>query len=265
MKSAGNSRIAVGRRIIHGDAEIDFHHVGPDVIDELRPRVVPAVVPAGAVDARGVDVEHFRRAIAIAVADTFVVATIVERRHEPLRSISNVVVVFDLRVNDGNDPRDLVGNSGPSQSKCGTLPPPRIIAPQGSTGITRDPRLRRVGIDQPPYRRLERANLLAFRPLDLVYGDDQAEIVEVRHRAEIDRRLVPRGGHALPHGGGSVHRDPSPRGRHARYLVVRARPAHRRHGDSEHGARVHERVGTQLQAQHATAGAHGAPRRGRGG
>jgi hypothetical protein len=28
---------------------------------------------------------------------------------------------------------------------------------------------------------------------------------------------------------------------------------------------VHERVGTQLQAQHATAGAHGAPRRGRGG
>ncbi len=109
MKSAGNSRIAVGRRIIHGDAEIDFHHVGPDVIDELRPRVVPAVVPAGAVDARGVDVEHFRRAIAIAVADTFVVATIVERRHEPLRSISNVVVVFDLHA----------GRCGPAGGRVG--------------------------------------------------------------------------------------------------------------------------------------------------
>ena len=40
MQSTGLSRIAVGRCEIHGDAEIDLHHPGPNVIDELRPCVM---------------------------------------------------------------------------------------------------------------------------------------------------------------------------------------------------------------------------------
>ena len=72
-------------------------------------------------DARGVDIERLTSAN--------VVVMIIVVGMELLRSTAHVAGIFDARVNDGYDPRGLVGRDGyvgagsPQQAKSPSVPP----------------------------------------------------------------------------------------------------------------------------------------------